>query len=92
MSVNPQKGGFDDEDSSTLSSSRAEELEVTIDRVTMENTALLREKEKLRILWGREKQEKEQFHKRVMRKALQTVTMEKEVSRFRHWSREERPV
>jgi hypothetical protein len=49
-------------------------------------------KGKLRILWGREKQEKEQFHKRVMRKALQTVTMEKEVSRSRRWSREERPV
>jgi hypothetical protein len=45
MSVNPQKGRFDNEDSSTLSSSRAEEWEATIDRVTMEKTALLQEKE-----------------------------------------------
>jgi regulator of replication initiation timing len=77
-SGNSENKGYDDEDSSTWSSSRAEDLEATIDKVTMENTALLKENAKLRLLWQREKQEKEQLHKRVMRKALQTVTMEKE--------------
>ena len=70
--------GYDDEDSSTLSSSRAEELEATIDKVTMENTALLKENAKLRLLWEREKQEKEQIHTRVMQKARQTLRLEKE--------------
>lgn len=68
----------DEEDTSTLSSSRVEALEEEIERVTMENTKLIEENEKLRILWETERNEKEQFHKRVMQKALQTVTMEKE--------------
>jgi Ser-tRNA(Ala) deacylase AlaX len=68
----------DDEDSSTLSCSRAEELEEEIDRVTRENMELVKENEKLMALWETEKQEKEQYHKRVMKKALQMVTMERE--------------
>jgi hypothetical protein len=68
----------DEEDTSTLSSSRVEALEEEIERVTMANEALIEENEKLRTLWEKEKKEKEQFHKRVMQKALQTVTMEKE--------------
>jgi hypothetical protein len=73
-----KRGNGDDEDSSTLSSSRADELEEEIDRVTRENMALVKENEKLLSLWETEKQEKEEFHKRVMQKALQTVTMERE--------------
>ena len=42
-----KRGNGDDEDSSTLSSSRAEELEEEIDRVTRENMALVKENEKL---------------------------------------------
>jgi hypothetical protein len=73
-----KRGNGDDEDSSTLSSSRADELEEEIDRVTRENMELVKENEKLLSLWETEKQEKEEFHKRVMQKALQTVTMERE--------------
>jgi hypothetical protein len=61
-----------------LSCSRAEELEEELDRVTRENMELVKENEKLMELWETEKQEKEQYHKRVMKKALQTVTMERE--------------
>jgi hypothetical protein len=68
----------DEEDTSTLSSSRVELLEEEINRVTMANTALIEENEKLRTLWEKERKEKEQFHKSVMQKALQTVMMEKE--------------
>jgi regulator of replication initiation timing len=68
----------DDDDDSTLSSSRVGVLEEEIERVTMENTKLVREVEKLRENLEKEKKEKEHFHKRVMEKALQTVTMEKE--------------
>jgi regulator of replication initiation timing len=73
-----KRGHSDDEDSSTLSCSRAEELEEELDRVTRENMELVIENEKLMELWETEKQEKEQYHKRVMKKALQTVTMERE--------------
>lgn len=68
----------EEEDNSTLSSNRVEALEEEIERVTMENTDLIEENEKLRKLWETEKKEKEKFRKRVMEKALQTVTMEKE--------------
>jgi hypothetical protein len=74
-----KRGNGDDEDSSTLSSSRADELEEEIDRVTRENITLVKENEKLLSLWETEKQEKEEFHKRVMQKALQMVTMEREM-------------
>ena len=73
-----KRGNSYDEDSSTLSSSRAEELEEELDRVTRENMELVKENEKLMALWETEKQEKEQYHKRVMKKALQMVTMERE--------------
>lgn len=73
-----KRGNSYDEDSSTLSSSRAEELEEELDRVTRENMELVKENEKLMALWENEKQEKELYHKRVMKKALQTVTMERE--------------
>ena len=75
-----RKRGFDEEeeDTSTLSSSRVEALEEEIERVTMENTELILENEKLRKLWETEKKEKEQFRKRIMEKALQTITMERE--------------
>jgi regulator of replication initiation timing len=75
-----RKRGIDEEeeDTSTLSSSRVEALEEEIERVTMENTELILENEKLRKLWETEKKEKEQFRKRIMEKALQTVTMERE--------------
>lgn len=53
-------------------------MEEEIDRVTRENMALVKENEKLLSLWETKKQEKEQFHKRVMQKALQMVTMERE--------------
>ena len=53
-------------------------MEEEIDRVMKENMALVKENEKLLSLWETEKQEKEQFHNRVMQKALQTVTMERE--------------
>jgi molecular chaperone GrpE (heat shock protein) len=67
----------DEEDTSTLSSSRVELLEEEIERVTMANTQLAEENEKLRTLWEKERKEREQFHKKIMQKALQTVTMEK---------------
>jgi regulator of replication initiation timing len=73
-----KRGLDDEEDTSTLSSSRVEQLEEEIERVTMENTELERENKKLRILWEAERKEKEEFHKRVMERALQTITMEKE--------------
>lgn len=74
-----KRSSFDEEeDTSTLSSNRVEVLEEEIERVTMENTDLIEENEKLRKLWETEKKEKEKFRKRVMEKALQTVTMEKE--------------
>jgi regulator of replication initiation timing len=73
-----KRGNSSDEDSSTLSCSRAEELEEEIDRVMRENMELVKENEKLMALWETEKQEKEQYHKRVMTKALQMVTMERE--------------
>jgi molecular chaperone GrpE (heat shock protein) len=60
----------DEEDTSTLSSSRVEALEEEIERVTMANEALIEENEKLRTLWEKEKKEKEKFHKRVTQKAL----------------------
>jgi hypothetical protein len=83
MSVNSGKGSrkrtaSEDDETSTLSSSRVEALEEEIERVTMINTELEQEYKKLRKLWEAEKKEKEQYHKRVMEKALQTVTMEKE--------------
>ena len=68
----------DEEDTSTLSSSRVELLEEEIERITMANTQLAEENEKLRTLWEKERKEREQFHKKIMQKALQTVTMEKE--------------
>lgn len=74
-----KRSSFDEEeDTSTLSSNRVEVLEEEIERVTMENTDLIEENKKLRKLWETEKKEKEKFCKRVMEKALQTITMEKE--------------
>mgnify|MGYP006211435175 CR=1 FL=1 len=49
----------DEEDTSTLSSSRVEALEEEIERVTMVNEALIEENEKLKTLWEKEKKEKE---------------------------------
>ena len=51
-------------------------MEEELDRVTRENMELVKENEKLMELWETEKQEKEQYHKRVMKKALQTVERE----------------
>ena len=66
-----RKRAYDDEeDTSTLSSSRVGLLEEEIERVTMVNTALVEENEKLKRLWEKERKEREQFHKRVMQKAL----------------------
>jgi Ser-tRNA(Ala) deacylase AlaX len=73
-----KRGNLYDEDSSTLSSSRAEELKEELDRETRENMELVKENKKLMALWETEKQEKEEYHKRVMKKALQMVTMERE--------------
>ena len=48
-------------------------------RTRAANMALIEENAKLRLLCETEKQAKEQIHKRVMQKALQTVTMEKDM-------------
>jgi hypothetical protein len=74
-----RKRAYDDEeDTSTLSSSRVGALEEEIERIKIMNRELIQQNENLRNMWEMEKKEKENFRKRIMDKALRTVTMDKE--------------